>query len=173
MKYPIVTFAIIVAAGAGYVAGAAQNVPPLSSLNGLALKATLPADMKWGPAAGLTGVETATLYGDPSKPGFYVQMNRFHAGSFSRPHYHEHDRFIMVMDGTWWAATGKTFDPEKVTVPIRPGSFVQHVAREVHYDGARSGGEDAVVLIFGEGPATLHECTGANAETGGPCVAAR
>lgn len=173
MKHLVVGLAVTFAAAAGYVAGAAQSVPPLSSLNGRALKAMLPADMKWGPAAGLPGVDTATLYGDPSKPGFYVQMNRFHAGSFSRPHYHEHDRFIMVMSGTWWAATGSRFDPENVTVPIRPGSFVQHVAREVHYDGARSGGEDAVVLIFGEGPATLHECTGANAETSGPCAAAR
>jgi quercetin dioxygenase-like cupin family protein len=165
--------ALVVAAGVGYVAGAAQNIPPVSSLNARALKVLASADMKWGPAAGLPGTETATLYGDPSKTGFYVQMNRFQPGAFSTPHYHENDRFIMVMSGTWWVTTGAKFDPENVTVPLKAGTFVTHTAKEVHYDGARrSGNEDAVVMIFGQGPATRHECTGPNAEATGPCATA-
>jgi quercetin dioxygenase-like cupin family protein len=174
MKRMIATAAIVlVAAGAGYVAGAAQAVPGVSSLNAAALKVLAPENMKWGPAAGLPGTETATLYGDPSKPGFYVQMNRFHPGAFSRPHYHENDRFIMVLSGTWWVTTGAKFDPENITVPLKTGTFVTHTAREVHYDGARAGQEDAVVMIFGQGPATRHECSGATAETSGPCATAR
>jgi quercetin dioxygenase-like cupin family protein len=172
MRRAGIAAAIVLAAGLGYVVGAAQRVPGVETLNARALKVLAPADMKWGPAAGLAGTETATLYGDPSKPGFYVQLNRFHPGAFSRPHYHEHDRFIMVLNGTWWVTTGAKFDPENVTVPLKSGTFVTHTAREVHYDGARSGSEDAVVMIFGEGPATRHECTGPTAETTGPCATA-
>ena len=172
MKRLIITAVVLGAAAAGYVAGAAQAVPGIGTLNARALRVLAPADMKWGPAAGLPGTETATLYGDPSKPGFYVQMNRFHPGAFSTPHYHENDRFIMVMSGTWWVTTGAKFDPENVTVPLKAGTFVTHSAKEVHYDGARKGNEDAVVMIFGQGPATRHECTGPTAETSGPCAAA-
>lgn len=170
MRTLIVTALVLCAGGAGYVAGAVQGLPGVGSLNSTALKVLAPEDMKWGPAAGLQGTDTATLYGDPSKPGFYVQLNRFHPGAFSRPHYHENDRFIMVLNGTWWVATGAKFDPENVTVPLKSGTFVTHSAREVHYDGARTGREDAVVMIFGQGPATRHECTGPAAETTGPCA---
>lgn len=173
MRLPATLLAIAVAGGVGFAAGAAQRVPGINTLNAAALKVTQPSDMKWGPAAGLPGTDTATLYGDPSKPGFYIQLNRFHPGAFSRPHYHEHDRFIMVLSGTWWVTTGARFDPENVTVPLKAGTFVQHTQREVHYDGARQGNEDAVVMIFGEGPATRHECTGPSAETTGPCAAAQ
>jgi hypothetical protein len=172
MKKLMMTAAIILAAGAGYVAGAAQAVPGIGTLNAAALKVTSPENMKWGPAAGLAGTDTATLYGDPAKPGFYVQLNRFHPGNFSRPHYHENERYIMVLSGTWWVATGAKFDPENITVPLKSGTFVTHTGREVHYDGARTGKEDAVVMIFGQGPATRHECTGPSAETTGPCAAA-
>jgi hypothetical protein len=172
MRRLMVTAAVLCAAGVGYAAGASQGLPGIDRLNSNALKVLAPENMKWGPAAGLPGTDTTTLYGDPSKPGFYVQLNRFHAGAFSRPHYHENDRFIMVLSGTWWVATGATFDPENVTVPLASGTFVTHTAREVHYDGARTGREDAVVMIFGQGPATRHECTGPTAETGGPCASA-
>ncbi|MGC4083253.1 MAG: cupin domain-containing protein [Vicinamibacterales bacterium] len=164
--------AIVVAAGAGYVAGAAQGVPAVSSLNAAALKVVAPENIKWTPAAGLTGTDTATLYGNPSKPGFYIQLNRFHPGNFSRPHWHENDRFIMVVSGTWWVATGARFDPETTTVPLKAGTFVTHTGREVHYDGDRTGSDDAVVMIFGQGPGARHECTGPTAETTGPCAAA-
>lgn len=172
LKRLLIAGAIVFAAGAGYIAGAAQGFPPVSSLNAAALKVMAPENIKWGPAAGLAGTDTATLYGDPSKPGFYIQLNRFHPGNFSRPHWHENDRYIMVMSGTWWVSTGARFDPENITVPLGAGTFVQHTGKEVHYDGARTGRGDAVVMILGQGPGTRHECTGPTAETTGPCAAA-
>ena len=171
-KYVIAVAALALAAGLGFAAGAARIADP-STLNPKAFKYTLPDDIKWEPAAGLPGAETAVLAGDPSKPGLYIVVNRFHPGSFSRPHYHPNDRYIMVLRGTWWAATGAKFDPE-ITVPIKPGTFVVHAGREVHYDGARAGTEDAVVMIFGMGPGTRQDCEGATAEKGpGPCEEAR
>jgi len=96
---------------------------------------------------------TANLYGDSSKPGIYVQMLTWPKGNhFSRPHSHPNDRFIMVMSGTWWVGTGDKFDPENLTVPMKPGTFVTHFAKGVHWDGARD--EDTTILIIGEGPAS-------------------
>jgi hypothetical protein len=156
----------------GHAAGATR-FPDLSTLDTKAFHYTLPENIKWGPAAGLPGAESATLVGDPARPGFYVVVNRFHPGSFSRPHYHDNDRYIVVLSGTWWAATGAKFDPD-LTVPVKPGAFVVHTGKQVHYDGARDGGEDAVVMIFGQGPGTRHDCQGPAAEVGdGPCAAAR
>jgi quercetin dioxygenase-like cupin family protein len=96
---------------------------------------------------------TATLAGDPGKPGLYVQMLTWKKGNnFSRPHSHPNDRFITVLSGTWWVGTGDKFDPENLTVPMKPGTFVTHFAKGVHWDGARD--EDTTLLIIGEGPAT-------------------
>lgn len=164
--------AALLTAGLACAAGAAQ-APDLATLNPQALRYTLPENIPWVASTTLPGVDSATLVGDPAKPGFYVILNRFHPGSFTRPHYHDNDRHIMVVSGTWWVATGPTFAPES-TVPMKPGSFVVHTGREVHYDGARAGGENAVVMIFGNGPGTRHDCMGPAAETGpGPCEQAR
>ena len=159
---------------AGVALAATPAAPDLSTLDPAALRALIPEKVDWKPAAGLTGTESAVLVGDPAKPGFYVVLNRFHPGNFSHPHYHPNDRYVMVVSGTWWVATGATFDPERLTVPIKAGSFVVHAGRHVHYDGARAGSGDAVVMIFGQGPGSRTECTGPSAETGpGPCADAR
>jgi hypothetical protein len=99
------------------------------------------------------GNRTATLAGDPDKPGLYVQLLTWKKGNnFSRPHFHPNDRFITVLSGTWWVGTGNTFDPANLTVPMKPGTFVTHFAKGVHWDGAKD--EDTTLLIIGEGPAT-------------------
>ena len=79
----------------------------------------------------------------------YVTRNRFVKGTGSRPHYHDHDRYVTVLKGTWWAGEGATFDRE-ATTPVPAGSFVVHTAREVHYDGAKD--EEVIVQISGYGP---------------------
>jgi quercetin dioxygenase-like cupin family protein len=99
------------------------------------------------------GNRTAVLAGDPDKPGFYAIMFTWKKGNnFSRPHFHPNDRLIYVLEGTWWVATGNKFDPANLTVPMKPGTFVTHFGKGVHWDGAKD--EDAVILIMGEGPAT-------------------
>jgi quercetin dioxygenase-like cupin family protein len=162
---------LAMAAFAGAALAATPTTPDMSTLDPAALKALIPADIQWKPAAGLPGTDTAVLVGDPTKPGFYVVLNRFHPGNFSHPHYHPNDRYVMVVSGTWWVATGLKWDPEHVTVPMKAGTFVVHAARHVHYDGARTGSGDAVVMIFGQGPGTRTDC---DTEPGpGPCADAR
>ena len=171
-KTIIAALALAASAGLGYAAGVVGPVPPASSLDPKALKMMLPENINWRPAEGLTGTDAAVLVGDPAKEGFYIVLNRFHPGNFSRPHYHANDRYIMVLSGTWWVGTGARFDPENATVPVKAGSFVTHLGRQVHYDGARSGSEGTVIMIIGEkGPGTRTECEGPTAEkTPGPCL---
>jgi hypothetical protein len=98
------------------------------------------------------GNAAATLAGDPIGTGLYVVMNKWLKGNnFSRPHFHPHDRFITVLQGTWWVGSGKKFDPANNTVPMPAGSFVTHFGGQVHWDGAKD--EDALLLIVGMGPA--------------------
>jgi hypothetical protein len=165
--------AVAASASIGYAAGVSGPVPKASALNADAIKLLIPENIKWGPAAGLPGTDSYTVTGDPAKPGFYIVLNRFHPGNFSRPHYHANDRHVLVLSGTWWADTGAKWDPENRTVPIKAGTYALHTGREVHYDGARAGGEPAIVAIFGEGPGTRHECEGPTAEKDGPCAEAR
>ncbi len=172
MKRTIVlALGLVAFAGIDGVAGQ-QRAPDASALNPSAIKILLPEKIDWRPVAGLPGADVAVLAGDATKPGFYAQLNRFRPGSFSRPHYHANDRYIMVVSGTWWVGTGAAFDPEHATVPLEAGTFVIHHGRQVHYDGARSGGEEAIVMIIGErGPGARFECEGPTAEkTPGPCV---
>lgn len=121
-----------------------------SILDPKALSFILSKDMKWGP--GSPGAEVAVLYGDPQKPGEpYLVLNKWKAGNnFSKPHFHENDRIIYVLSGTWWVGTGDVFDPENATVPMLAGSYVTHHAKQVHWDGAKT--EDTVIAIFGIGP---------------------
>jgi quercetin dioxygenase-like cupin family protein len=94
-------------------------------------------------------IKTFLLHGDPSKEGLYIMRIRFPPGQASRPHSHDQDRFITVIEGTWYAGTQKEFDMDK-TVAIEAGGFMKHPAGAVHFDGAKD--EAVVVEIRGMGP---------------------
>lgn len=106
---------------------------------------------KWRDPTHAAPVNQAVLHGDPSKPGFYVLVNRYKPGAYSRPHFHPNDGFVYVLEGTLWVGTGTRFDTNN-TVAMRPGTFMQHVGRQVHYQGAKD--EEALIVVIGEGPAT-------------------
>jgi quercetin dioxygenase-like cupin family protein len=97
--------------------------------------------------------KTVTLAGDPTKEGLYVQMLTWKKGNFSRPHFHPNDRYFYVLEGTWWVGTGNKFDPDNLTVPMRAGTYVTHLAKGVHWDGAKAD-EDTTIIVIGNGPAT-------------------
>ena len=120
----------------------------IGDLNPKAIKVTLPSDIKWTKT---DASERAVLYGDPSKPGYYVIILKWLPHHNSRPHYHPNDRFIQVLSGTWMVQTGAKYDPAGFK-PIPAGSFVVHTAKEIHYDGA--GDEPCLLLISGQGPET-------------------
>ena len=104
------------------------------------------------PAQAATG---ARVIGDSSKPGFYVTRARFAPGRGSKPHYHDQDRYVTVIKGTWWTGKGDVYKPETM-VSIKPGGFMFHPAGYHHYDEARD--EEVIVQIMGPGPVKTVQC---------------
>ena len=134
------------------VFAATLSIGSAAELNPAALSYKLPDQIPWGPVDA-RGAQMAVVVGDPDKPGFYMVYNKWTKGHhFSHPHFHPNDRYIVVLQGTWWVGTGAKFDPEHGSVPMPAGSFVTHFGKQVHWDGAKD--EDAVLLIMGEGPGT-------------------
>jgi len=119
-----------------------------ADLNPKAITIQLPAEIKWNRGR---GSESATLVGDPSKPGLYVVLQKWLPHNNSRPHFHPNDRYINVISGTWWVATGPKYDLDSMK-PVPAGSFVTHTGKEIHYDGAKD--EECILEIVGMGPAT-------------------
>ena len=111
-----------------------------------AITYTLPENIQW--QIGATS-DSASLLGDPSKPGLYIQLIKWHRGNMSRPHSHSTARYITVLSGTWWVGTGSTYEPGR-TVPMKAGSFVIDQPNELHYDGAKD--EECVLYLVGMGP---------------------
>jgi hypothetical protein len=127
------------------------SISSAAELNPAAVIYKLPDQISWSPV-NARGAQSAVVVGDPTKPGFYAVYNKWTKGNhFSRPHFHPNDRYIVVLQGTWWVGSGPKFDPASTT-PMPAGSFVTHFGKQVHWDGAKD--EDAVLLIMGEGPAT-------------------
>jgi quercetin dioxygenase-like cupin family protein len=122
-----------------------------AELNPKAIAIRQADEIQWRDPTGAAPTNQKILFGDPAKPGYYMYMNRFKPGTFSKPHFHPNDRFITVLQGTWYVGTGNTWDKD-ATVAVKAGGAVTHFAKEVHYDGAKD--EEVVVLITGQGPAT-------------------
>ena len=148
-----------------------------SKINPSETAITLPDEIRWVAWSGLPphSGEMATLYGGLDKPGPYLVLMKWYPGYMSAPHSYATDRLSLVLSGTWWVGQGVNWDPEHVTAPVKPGTFVTHYARQVHYDGARKdNAEPAVELVWGMGPVATIPCDGPNAEKGpGPCDDAR
>jgi len=142
MSYRFVAALLVVAA-----IGPAAAV----ELNPKAIAIRQAEEIKWRDPTGAAGVNSKTLFGDPAKPGFYMVMNRFQPGNFSKPHFHPNDRFITVVKSTWYVGTGSKWDKD-ATIGVKAGGTVTHFGKEAHYDGAKD--EEVIVIITGEGPAT-------------------
>jgi hypothetical protein len=113
-----------------------------------AVSITLPDKIEWkkGDAS-----DTALVQGDPSKPGVYIQLLKWHPNHMSRPHFHSTERYITVLSGTWWIGTGTKYDPDS-TYPVTAGTYVVDRANGIHYDGAKD--TECVLEIVGTGPMT-------------------
>jgi hypothetical protein len=113
-----------------------------------AVSFTLPDKIEWKIG---DNSDTATVQGDPSKPGIYVQLLKWHPNKMSRPHFHSMERYITVLSGTWWIGTGTKYDPAS-TYPVPAGTYVVDRANGIHYDGAKD--TECVLEIVGMGPMT-------------------
>ena len=135
----------ILAAGAlslAVIGLAAPSAPVQAETDAKGFVRTRPEQVEW--KNGLAVIE-----GDPGKPGIYVVRVKFDPHTFSMPHWHNTDRHVVVLKGTWYMGVGETFDPS-TAVPMPVGSYVKHPAGAVHWDGAKD--EEVEVQIIGEGP---------------------
>lgn len=139
--------------GFGFLVAAFLTNAPAAEIDRSVLSFQLPDQIQWKEQAGVPGVRTAVLLGDPSKPGPYIILVKWLPHNFSQPHTHPNARYIAVLSGTWWIGTGEKFDPDN-TIPMRAGSFITHFAGKVHWDGAKD--EECILEIVGDGPATTN-----------------
>ena len=110
-----------------------------------------PEQIHWQDIPGGHGAQEATIAGDPTGHGLYVQRVKFPPHLMDRPHWHPNDRHVTVIKGTWFAGTGEHFDPRRA-VPMNAGSYMLHPAHALHWDGSNSD-EEVIVQIVGIGPA--------------------
>jgi hypothetical protein len=108
----------------------------------------LPDQIDWKSRPGSV-TQAAIVFGDPSKPGLYVQLLKRGPDDWSQPHSHPNDRYITVLKGTFLIGTGAKFDRDS-TVALGPGSIVRDIAHQMHYDG--TGPDGATIQIIGMGP---------------------
>jgi quercetin dioxygenase-like cupin family protein len=109
-----------------------------------------PEQIRWQDMPDSFGGQIANIAGDPNGHGLYVQRVRFPPHVMDRPHWHPGDRYVTVIKGTWYTGTGATFDPARA-VPLKPGSYMFHPARALHWDGSNSD-EEVIVQVVGLGP---------------------
>jgi quercetin dioxygenase-like cupin family protein len=108
-----------------------------------------PGNLKWSESPRAPGVQTASLVGDPSKPGPYIFRAKYPPNTVNRPHHHPGDEEITVLSGALYFGDGLTMEPEK-TLTLPAGSYIAVAAKSWHFLFTKS--ETVEVEIRGIGP---------------------
>jgi quercetin dioxygenase-like cupin family protein len=110
----------------------------------------LPNEMVWKPGPVSPGPEIAVLYGDPSKPGVYVQRVRFPAGLKLMPHFHPDEwRTGIVLSGNYYFGLGEQWDESKLRL-YPPGTFFSEPKGTPHFVWAKDG--EVMIQFTAMGP---------------------
>jgi len=99
--------------------------------------------------AGLAGIRTTVLQGDPTKPGLYTIRLSIGPNTHIDAHSHRDERSATVVSGTWYFGYGDRFDATALKA-LPPGSFYTEPAGRLHF--AQTAAEPVVVHITGNGP---------------------
>ena len=140
---------LIAAAAAGLAAAGSALAQPASAP---LFTNVSPDQIKWRDYPGeygAWGMKSASVMGDSSKPGLYVERVVMPAHVMSTPHTHPTDRIAYVLKGTYYVGTSATWDPAK-TIAVPAGGVIQIPRDAVHFDGARD--EDVTVQFVAVGP---------------------
>ena len=111
----------------------------------------MPEQIEWRGRPGSAN-QSATLFGDPSKAGFNVQLLKRGPDDWSQPHSHPNDRILTVLAGSMRIGTGSNFDKND-TVLLGPGSIVKDFANQPHFDGSGPDGLTLEIITWGPAPA--------------------
>ena|SRR5271165_3325163 len=112
-----------------------------------------PDNVKWEPVKGMTGLESATLWGDPDKAGGqYAIRYKLPDGFKFPPHTHPQSEQVTVLSGTFMVGVGDKVDAAKMlTLPA--GSYVEVPANLPHYAQAKG---ETILEVHGIGPDTIN-----------------
>lgn len=122
---------------------------PLAQSEYAPMTSVFPADLKWANFPIIPkGIQLATVYGDPSKPGPYIFRARMSAGTKLFAHRHPDERWVTVLQGTYRSAVGENFDLATAT-EYPEGSFYVTEANAPHFSYAVT---DVIVQEQGVGP---------------------
>lgn len=132
---------LLIASATG-VARGEQSVPGFIGLQA--------GDVPYQAVPDVAGLQYAVLSGDPDSAGIYVIRLRISPGLTFPPHFHDQDRHVTVVSGTWAFGTGDSGKCED-TEPLTAGAYVMHPKGAVHFDGSCSD-EPVEVQIIGIGP---------------------
>jgi uncharacterized RmlC-like cupin family protein len=99
--------------------------------------------------SGVSGIETRTLSGDPTKAGPYTIALRVPANTQIQAHTHRDERTAVVVSGTWNFGYGDKAE-RALEKALGAGSFYSEPAGVAHF--ARTGAEPVLIYIFGYGP---------------------
>ena len=106
----------------------------------------LPADIQY---KGLPGaLQIATLFGDPAKPGIFVQRVKFPAGIKVMPHFHPDEPRQAAVWRPYFGL-GDTWDESKLQA-FPAGTFFTEAPRATHYAWAKDG--EVVLQLQALGP---------------------
>jgi quercetin dioxygenase-like cupin family protein len=95
-------------------------------------------------------LQNAVIFGDPTKPGLYVQRFRFPPGLKVPPHWHPDEmRTVVILSGTLYYAFGERWDESKLT-PLPEGSFFYEPPHVPHYAWAKDG--EVILQLTAIGP---------------------
>jgi len=109
-------------------------------------------DVKWTDIKDLPGWKQAIIYGDPAKPGPYVQRIKIPPKASVPPHSHPDTENITVLAGSVGIGEGATADQSKGQM-LDAGSFYVLPANTLHY--AWAGPNGATLQIHGIGPSGM------------------
>jgi quercetin dioxygenase-like cupin family protein len=100
-------------------------------------------------SAGMPGIHTKVLFGDPSKAGFYSILLFVPAHTTIQAHSHRDDRVATVVSGEWTFGYGEHFDAMSLK-SLPPGSVYTEPGGRDHF--AQTNADPVIVEISGYGP---------------------
>src|SRR5579862_1941625 len=140
----------LIALSSGRRGGMLLSGAGTASIDRAARDYRMPDQVEWKGRPG-SDTQTAIVFGDPSKPGLFIQLLKRGPDNWSQPHTHPYDRMLTVLAGEMRIGTGSKFDKEN-TVALGPGSFIKDFANQVHYDGTGPNGLTLEIVAMGPVP---------------------
>ena len=100
---------------------------------------------------GLPGTpQHVTLFGDPTKPGLYVDRIKLSPGTKNMPHWHPDTvRTVLVLSGTLYFAVGEVFDETRL-MAYPAGTLYSEPPGTPHFAWARDG--EVILQVTAIGP---------------------